>query len=199
MRRFCLLASFVSCVSLLSAADGPRVAGPVYNPKGELIRPSDYREWIFLTSGMGMTYGPNGPAEGQDPAFDNVFVNPAAYREFVKTGTWPDGTIFILEIRKGFANASINRGGRTQTALVAIEAAVKDETHFPEKWAYFHFAPKNGEPGKEAKAFPKTAACFSCHTEHGAVDNTFVQFYPTLLEIAKAKNTVKPAKEAPAK
>jgi hypothetical protein len=194
MRRIAFLAGMVSFSCFSLAAESPRVPGPVYNPKGELIRPLDYREWIFLTSGMGMTYGPNGPAEGQDPAFDNVFVNPAAYREFVKSGAWPDGTIFILEIRKGVTNESINRGGRTQTAVVAIEAAVKDETHFPEKWAYFHFAPKNGEPGKEAKAFPKTAACFSCHTEHGAVENTFVQFYPTLLEIAKAKKTLKAPK-----
>jgi len=194
MRSASILAVIAAFAALSPAAETARVPGPVYNPKGELIRPADYREWIFLTAGMGMTYGPNGPAEGQDPAFDNVFVNPAAYREFVKTGKWPDGTIFILEIRKGVANASINKGGRTQTSVVAIEAAVKDETHVPEKWAYFHFAPRDGEPAKEAKAFPKTAACFSCHTEHGAVDNTFVQFYPTLLEIAKAKNTLKPAR-----
>ncbi len=199
MRRITLLAGF-ACFSFLSlAAETPRVAGPVYNAKGELIRPTDYREWIFLTSGMGMTYGPNGPAEGQDPAFDNVFVNPAAYHEFVKSGAWPNGTIFILEIRKGVANESINRGGRTQTSVQAIEAAVKDETQFPEKWAYFHFASKNGEPAKEVKAFPKSAACFACHTEHGAVENTFVQFYPTLLEIAKAKKTLKAAHEPASK
>lgn len=199
MRSIALLSGLFAVLSFVQAADSAHVPGPVYNPKGELLRPADYREWIFLTSGMGMTYGPNGPAEGQDPAFDNVFVNPAAYREFTKTGAWPDGTIFILEIRRGVANESINRGGRTQTSIVAIEAAVKDETHFPEKWAYFHFAPKDGEPAKEAKAFPKTAACFSCHTKNGAVDNTFVQFYPTLREIAKAKGTLKATAEAPAK
>jgi hypothetical protein len=34
-----------------------------------------------------------------------------------------------------------------------------------------------------------TAVCYSCHEQHAAVDTTFVQFYPTLLEIAKAKHT----------
>ncbi|HYU45886.1 MAG TPA: cytochrome P460, partial [Terriglobales bacterium] len=29
-----------------------------------------------------------------------------------------------------------------------------------------------------------------CHEQHGAVDTTFVQFYPTLLEIAKKKGTL---------
>ena len=36
-----------------------------------------------------------------------------------------------------------------------------------------------------------TTECLSCHSQHGAVDNTFVQFYPTLLEVAKTKGTVK--------
>ena len=35
--------------------------------------------------------------------------------------------------------------------------------------------------------------CYSCHAEHAAVDTTFVQFYPTLLPIAKGKGTLSPA------
>jgi hypothetical protein len=38
--------------------------------------------------------------------------------------------------------------------------------------------------------FPTEAACYSCHAQHAAVDTTFVQFYPTLLPIAKAKGTL---------
>jgi hypothetical protein len=38
---------------------------------------------------------------------------------------------------------------------------------------------------------PATAVCYSCHKQNGAVDNTFVQFYPTLIEIAKRKGTFK--------
>jgi hypothetical protein len=34
--------------------------------------------------------------------------------------------------------------------------------------------------------------CYSCHEQHAAVDTTFVQFYPTLLEIAKKKGTLAP-------
>ena len=35
-----------------------------FTKSGELVRPTDYREWIFLSSGLGMTYGPNAPAAG---------------------------------------------------------------------------------------------------------------------------------------
>ena len=44
---------------------------------------------------------------------------------------------------------------------------------------------------KLGKAIPTTANCYSCHQEHGAVDTTFVQFYPTLAGIAREKGTFK--------
>ena len=43
---------------------------------------------------------------------------------------------------------------------------------------------------KIGKMVPTTADCYSCHADHAAVDTTFVQFYPTLLPIAKNKGTL---------
>jgi hypothetical protein len=40
---------------------------------------------------------------------------------------------------------------------------------------------------------PVSADCYSCHAAHAAVDTTFVQFYPTLLPIAKGKGTLSAA------
>ena len=42
-----------------------------------------------------------------------------------------------------------------------------------------------------ATPLPQTASCQKCHSENTAVEQTFVQFYPTLFEVAKAKGTVK--------
>ncbi len=66
-----------------------------------------------------------------------------------------------------------------------MESAVKDEARFPRKWAYFNF-------GRGDKAAPLGADsnCNSCHSQNAAVENTFVQFYPTLLEVATAKGTL---------
>ena len=36
-----------------------------------------------------------------------------------------------------------------------------------------------------------TATCYACHSTNGAVENTFVQFYPTLLEVATRKGTLR--------
>ncbi|MEO8307056.1 MAG: cytochrome P460 family protein [Pseudomonadota bacterium] len=167
-------------------------AGPKFTGTGELVRPTDYREWIFLASGLGMTYGPNRPQAGQAPAFDNAFVNPESYRAFMKTGRWPEGTMFMLEIRSADENVSINAGGRTQGALRAIEASVKDTKRYPDGgWSYFSF---DGPQGlKESAApFPRTASCYGCHSRNGAVEWTFTQFYPSAFEVARKLGTVRP-------
>jgi hypothetical protein len=117
--------------------------------------------------------------------FDNVFVNPAAYQAFVKTGTWPDHTMLVLEVRDARGKGSINQKGNYQGGRTAVEVHVKDEARFPGKWAFFGF-----DEGKTARMIPTTADCYSCHAAHAAVDTTFVQFYPTLLPIATSKATL---------
>ncbi|MGH9696097.1 MAG: cytochrome P460 family protein [Bryobacteraceae bacterium] len=160
--------------------------GPQYTAGGQLRFPNDYRQWVFLSSGLGMTYGPAATAAHEDPRFDNVFVNRSAYKSFLASGRWPDKTIFILEVRESQSKGSINQGGHFQTGVAAIEAHVKEEKRFAGGWAFFGF-----ESGKgPAKQIPFSASCYSCHRDHGAVDTTFVQFYPTLLDAAKANHTL---------
>lgn len=183
-----LLAAAALSIQLLSAQSGTLR----YTDDGQLVRPDDYREWVFLTSGAGMTYGPAAAGRSvKNPFFDNVFVNPDAYRAFLKTGRWPDKTVFILEIRTSSSHGSINQGGHFQTDIAAIEAEVKDESRAPDTWSYYAFGGPPGAPGKTAKALPKTAGCLACHTGAGAVENTFTQFYPTLLPVAQKMGTVK--------
>jgi len=118
--------------------------------------------------------------------FDNVFVNPESYKAFTETGTWPDKTMLVLEVRKAEGKGSINQKGNFQgTNVMGLEVHVKDEARFQGKWAFFGF-----DDTKTAKMTPKEAACYTCHQDHGAVDTTFVQFYPTLLPIAQSKGTL---------
>jgi Cytochrome P460 len=168
---------------------------PEYKADGSLMRPANYREWIYLSSGLGMTYGAKSNSE---PSFDNVFVSPASYREFQKTGRWPEKTMFVLEVRGASSHGSINRGGHFQTDLIAIEAEVKDSARFPDKWAFFGFGDKPGSLGATARRIPPGSVCNVCHAKNAAVDNTFVQFYPTLIEAARKNGTLKATDEAPA-
>ena len=161
--------------------------GPQYTAGGQMQFPKDYREWVFLSAGLGMTYGPAAPQAQEAPRFDNVFVNRTAYRSFLESGRWPDKTVFVLEIRKSQSEGSINRGGHFQTSTAAVEVHVKDEKRFAGGWGFFGF----GDGQKPAKQIPMAASCYSCHREHGAVDTTFVQFYPTLQDAAKAHHTLR--------
>ena len=121
--------------------------------------------------------------------FDNVFVNPEAYKVFVATGTWPDKTMLVLEGRMAANKGSINKKGHYQTNdIMARSIHIKDESRFPGKWAFVGFGDDN-----VGKRIPEEAVCYSCHEQHAAVDTTFVQFYPTLLEIAQKKGTLAPA------
>jgi len=180
-----VIAVAASMFPAISAQQTQPSTAPQFTTDGKLKLPADYREWVYVTSGVGMSYSAMAGSM-QSPAFDNVFVRPESYRAFMRTGKWPDGTMFVLELRASSDQGSILKSGRFQKDVVAIEASVKDERRFPDKWAYFGF-----EGGtKEASPFPKSAGCLSCHQQHAAVDNTFVQFYPTLLEVATRMGTL---------
>ncbi len=189
MKRTYLLAAtaITIALSLLSQpASGP--SSPKFTADNKLEFPTDYREWIYLSSGLGMNYS-RGSSEGP-PSFDNVFVHPSAYREFMKTGHWPDLTMFILEVRHSASAGSINKSGNFQKGISSIQAAVKDVKRFPDgEWGYFGFA----DSRIPAARIPHSGSCYTCHPANGAVENTFVQFYPTLLEVARAKGTLKPS------
>jgi hypothetical protein len=167
----------------LSQAQAPKPAA-VFTADGKLEYPKDYRTWVFLSSGVDMSYSEAAMAmAGDNHAFDNVFVDRAAYDGFQKTGQWAEGSVFVLEVRRGETKGSINKRGQFQTGVLGREVHVKDK-RFKSGWAFFGF---NGEgPGRE---LPQTSDCNQCHEKHGAVDTTFVQFYPTLLPVAKARNT----------
>src|SRR3984893_1201007 len=160
-------------------------SAPEYTGDGQLKVPEHYREWIYLTTGFDMSYNP-GMQMADHHMFDNVFVNPEAYKAFVETGTWPDKTMLVLEGRGAEGKGSLTQRGNYQgVEIMGIEVHLKDEARFPGKWAFFAF-----DDGKTAKMIPTFADCYSCHAAHTAVDTTFVQFYPTLLPIAKSKGTL---------
>jgi Cytochrome P460 len=187
--------SAVMTVWLMSRGRGAKAAGtggaatePQFTSDGNLLRPEGYRKWVFVSSGFGMSYNPGAGGNGA-PAFTNVFVTPAAYEYYVANGTWPNKTMFVLEIYSSASKGSINQHGSYQEGLRGLDVEVKDESRFPDKWAYFGF----GQDDKAATAAtPSKNECWKCHDTNAAVEHSFVQFYPELLKIAQEKGTLKP-------
>ncbi|HJT87019.1 MAG TPA: cytochrome P460 family protein [Bryobacteraceae bacterium] len=178
MKGFCGLAA---ALLLITCARYGRAQE--YTKAGDLVLPKDLRQWTFLTSGIGMGYPEEGPP-GR-PVFTNVFAEPSALKGFLKQGSWPDRTILLIEVRGAATAPALNEGARFQTDVLAYEAHVKDARRGG--WLFYGF-PKGAQTGK---VFAKTAKCYSCHEQRGAVDTTFVQYYPTLIETAKKKGTYK--------
>ena len=174
----------------LQESTPPTTPGPEYTADGQLKLPEHYREWIYLSSDFYVSSDPAKAQMGPQKGFINVFVDPSAYQAFLKTGTWADKTMFVAEVRRAADMPSLipSHNGSDQSAAVGVAVHIKDTARFPGQWAFFDF-----KGAKTAKVLPATADCYSCHSAHAAVDNTFVQFYPTLLPTAQTKNTLSAA------
>src|SRR5215469_5199744 len=183
-----LLAAFIIALSLnhnVAASSSANL--PSYTADGKLALPVNYRDWTFLTSGFGMNYSQGVSAH---PMFTNVYVTPEALQGFKSTGKWPDKSMFIVEIYSPATHGSINKGGHYQDAFHGLDVEVKDSSR-EQEWSYYNFSP--GQTMGEADG----AGCNNCHSKNAAVEHTFVQFYPTLLDFALEKNLIKPGVNIP--
>src|SRR4051794_4748063 len=87
---------YVAVLSMTLSGQDAGGDGPRYRSGMQLVRPVNYREWNFLSSGIGMTYAAGSAPATAPQFFGNVFVNPSSYRNFLQTGRWPDHAVFIL-------------------------------------------------------------------------------------------------------
>lgn len=171
---------------LLAGAGVATAAEPFQISDGELRRPVGYREWVYV----GTPVTPNDLNDGQAafPEHHNVYMHPAAWKHWKRTGEFMQGTILVKELVSVGAKSAASGNGYFQGEFIGLEATIKSSRHFPEEpgnWAYFSFTSPDHETVKEtAEAFP-TQACNSCHQAAAADDFVFTQYYP-VLRAAKA-------------
>lgn len=184
--------SLASSVLWTRAAQSPSAnaaqvdTAPHYDSTGALVRPKGYETWVFVGSSTGLTYEAGGQQNGAGE-FHDVYIRPESYRQYVSTGKFPEKTTLVLLLYPPNEKVSPAKGGYFEGDLDGMAVAVKDRAHFPEGWAYFDFgrAPNLAET---AKANPKPV-CYSCHNQHAADDNVFVQFYPILRPIMESRHS----------
>jgi hypothetical protein len=163
------------CSALLTVLTGAAPAGdsPRYAAEGALLRPEGVERWIVVGVSLGLGYS-NATEDGVG-MFHRVSLEPAAYRHYLRTGRFRDGTMLALSIRRPARRVPPSRAGWSEGELAALELAVKDPEKFEGGWAYFDF----GRDAITAPAQPRER-CARCHAEHAARDNVFLQFYPQL-------------------
>ena len=162
-------------------------AAAKYTTKGELIMPKNFRQWVFV----GAPVTPNDMNDGKAafPEFHHVYINPASFASYKKTGVFPGGTVIVKELVGVGAKKSASGNGYFAGDFIGIAVTVKDAKRFakePGNWAYFSFMGDDGKALSSAKA-QATAACNTCHQQNAAEDWVFTQHYPVLRAAKPAK------------
>lgn len=175
----------------LSIGAGAQVTpAPAFEGKTTLLRPMGYREWVFVGSSLGLSYSQNPEqAPSQSSAmYHNVYIHPVAYREFAKTGKFPEGTMLAMELFSADVKKEPGLQGSYEKEFMGLEVSVKDSSRFEGAgWAYFNFTEGMGKLKAKAEPFPQSAGCVACHRQKAETDNVFTQFYPVLRAVAPKK------------
>ena len=164
-------------------AASPAKAMPKYDATRNLLLPSDYRTWVLAGSSLGLSYSEGGAQGAGMQMFNTTLIEPTAYRHFVETGEFRDGTMMVLLLQGIGTNALPARRGQFATDAHGIEMAVKDTSRVPEGWAYYNFGGSMMGGLRTSAAPQPKASCYNCHIEHAARDNVFMQFYQMLRDV----------------
>jgi hypothetical protein len=193
--------SKAAAAKVVAGAAAPRgMAVPEYDAQGALLRPVGFERWMVVGTSIGLSYSDGKANNPDDPGqFHNVYMQPEAFDHYVRTGEFPEQTIFVVTNNPSTSTKgkdSLNRNGFFAAPSTGLEVAVRDSKRFPDVWAYYmyhdtdqKFASGNTDHGENDRPlksrsaelpYPRSRACYDCHAEHGAVDNVFTQFYSVL-------------------
>ena len=159
------------------------VGAAIFVDNDNLLCPPSYREWVFVGCSLGMSHTQSKSSE----AYHNVYIDPLAYREYQRSGKFPEGTVMVLEsLSPAGAKFDLESQGTYEEDVIALQASVKDSSRFDGGWGFYDFTAGAGKLKPQAEPLPQTAGCLACHREKAATDHVFTQFYP-VLRVSTAK------------
>ena len=159
-----------------------------FNDDGEVLRPDDWRSWIYVGSPLTPNALNNGSAPF--PEFHNVYMEPSAFETYQQTGEFPEGTQIAKELvsvvskdaHSDGSTSQVSGRGYFQSEFQGLELTIKDSSRYPDEpggWVYFSFG-HQAEPYNATASPQATANCNSCHQASAQQDWVFTQFYPVL-------------------
>jgi hypothetical protein len=165
--------------SLVFASDTPvrKAASKPASTVEEFLLPANYRTWVALSPGT-----PGMPQHYHSHMVSKIYVEPSAYEQFGQKGEWPDKTVIVLEIR------SVKQSKKGANDLAGLEAAVKDDSRFPDLWNYYGTVYNSNAPS------PKALMARGCADSDEPLDMMLAMAFPTLRAVINAKpKTVSPS------
>ncbi|RXT51192.1 hypothetical protein B6S44_21545 [Bosea sp. Tri-44] len=178
-----LAASWTNSESQAPSSDA-KIALPsaklVFNENGEAALPRGYRTWVHTyTAWEPITESLLDEKTTQTPEFHNVYVEPNAYRNYMLTGKWPEGTLIVKEFSFTSTDKANCDGppaylcnawfGKVifQHGYTGIALMLKDTKRYPAEaggWAYFSYGHQQ-PPYKASSAPHDRARCAQCHID----------------------------------
>jgi Cytochrome P460 len=159
----------------------------VFNSDGKMQLPTGYRRWVFV----GAPLTPDGLNNGKAnfPEYHHVYVEARNLDAYLKTGSFPEGTVFVKELVR-VLDPAFPDGSRTEPsgrgyfngAFNCMDVTVKDSKRFAKTngWGFFNFG-HHPEPCEKTAAERPVTECAGCHIANVAnTDMTWIQFYPML-------------------
>lgn len=177
-----------SAVSASTIPTAP-TAKLAFTQSGQAELPRGYRSWVhayvawepIATSLLDLKPTPT-------PEFHNVYVEPYAYRTFMETGKWPEGSLIVKE----FSFTSVDEKncdgppayvcnvwfGKVidQHGFTGVALMLKDSKRYPKDaggWAYFSFGHQQPPYEKVSEKHP-TERCAQCHIDRAGEKKDYV-------------------------
>jgi len=158
-----------------TAADATQFPA-LFEGKDTLVRPEGYRAWVLVGSSADTNRpGVAGAASAPSTPTPKVYIDPSGYREYEKTGRFPEGTLMVWESVAKEAETAQPHG---KSAMLL--ASVKDSARFAGGWGFFDFTGPDGAITSTARALPDSSGCRACHRQGAETDHVFTQYYPVL-------------------
>ena len=154
----------------------------VFERGNTLVRPEGYRAWIRVAPSSTPVRSGTGAAvrAGHTPTH-RVYINALGYREYEKTGRFPEGTVLIWESVSGGPDMAPHPHNES-----ALLASVKDSSRFDGGWGFFNFTGTDGTVTARAQVLPESSGCGTCHRQRAETDHVFTQFYPVFQSARRA-------------
>lgn len=176
-----LIGPAITTVAIAESMQSATQSYAQFTGAGELVRPTGYREWIFI----GAPITPNDMNNGKAafPEFHNVYIDPASWAHWKKTGEFRDGTLIVKELVSVGSKQAASGNGYFQGEYIGLEASVKSKMHFskaPGHWGYFRFTVENSPDLLKTSMVQPDQNCLACHQAGAAQDQVFTQYYPVL-------------------
>jgi len=137
--------------------------------KSSVAYPTGYRKWALVKSMV--IYSDKHPLFAEFGGLHHVYANAEAMRALVKGGTFPDGSVLVLDLHE----AKDENGAWVEGSRKLVGVMEKDRARFKATggWGFEAFKGQTERTVTDA-----SAQCFTCHQKQRDNDFVFSGYLP---------------------